>query len=366
MAVLLGMHGCVCRLVLIEDVTLNVRPLPGKSFASSSVSSVGERCFLDAPFLQVSYSHAMAGPVVTDESKLGALGVRIVEAIVHDQLRHLFRPRERRDLGIDGEIELVDEVDEKRRGSGRLIALQIKCGESFFREQDEDDLIFRGEPKHLNYWSDFSLPVLIVLCHPVTREAYWAEFNPAAVTVLESGWKIRIPLRNRLVTADRAIQEIARRNHITDLIDLAAQSWVHASHAERVEFCGIYHMPRDYHWYQHLVRIGEETMMLHWLYARYGRFEIQEVRDALRYLPNNRVYASKLILCFVAETIEPLRLNKEIRNLVSKEAAVEVRLLLFRRQGGFIGALDGDGNVVVEYYAGAPVHRENANGEWIG
>lgn len=308
----------------------------------------------------------MAGPIVTDESELGALGVRIVDAIIHDELRHLFRPRERRDLGIDGEIELVDEDDEKRRGSGRLIAMQIKCGESYFREREEDAFIFRGEPKHLNYWSDFSLPVLVVICHPVTREAYWAEFSPAAVSVLESGWKMRIPQRNRLATAGHEIQEIARRNHLIELIDLAVQGWVHASHVERVEFCGIYQMPRDYHWYRHLVRIGEETMMLHWLYARYGRFEVQEVRDAIRYLPQNLVYAPKLILCFVAETVEPLRLDKKIHALISREGAVEVRRLLFKRGEALVGAIDGDGNVEVEYYEGKPVHRENADGQWIG
>jgi hypothetical protein len=308
----------------------------------------------------------MAGPIITNESELGALGVRIVDAIVHDQLHHLFRPRERRDLGIDGEIELVDEDDEKRRGSGRLIAVQIKCGESFFRERDGDAFIFRGEPKHLSYWTDFSLPVLIVICHPVTKEAYWAEFSPAAVSVLVSGWKIRIPLRNRLVTANLEFQEIARRNHMVELIDLAVQGWVHASHAERVEFCGMYQMPRDYHRYKHLVKIGEETMMLHWLYARYGRFEMQEVYDVIRYLPNYLVYAPKLILCLVAEAVEPLHLDKQIRTLVSKEAAVEVRLLLFKRDDALVGAIDDDGNVEVEYYAGRPVHRENANGQWIG
>lgn len=308
----------------------------------------------------------MARPIVTNASELGALGVRIVEAIVHDELGHLFRPRERRDLGIDGEIELVDEDDGERRGSGRLVALQIKCGESYFRERDEDSFVFRGEPKHLEYWSDFSLPVLVVICHPVTREAYWAEFNPGAVSVLESGWKMRIPFLNRLATAAHEIKDIARRNHLFEVIDLAVRSWVHASHAERVEFCGIYQMPRDYHWYQHLVRIGEETVMLHWLYARYGRFEMQEVREAIRYLPGNLVYAPKLVLCFVAEAAKPLQLEKQIYALISREAAVEVRRLLFKRGEALVGAIDGDGNVEIEYYGGKPVQRENADGQWIG
>jgi len=35
------------------------------------------------------------------------------------------------DLGIDAQIELVNP---ERRGTGRLIGAQIKCGESFFKE----------------------------------------------------------------------------------------------------------------------------------------------------------------------------------------------------------------------------------------
>lgn len=88
----------------------------------------------------------MARPVVTETSETGAKGVRIVDAIVHDELRWLFRPRERRDLGIDGEIELVDKQDEKRRGTGRLIAVQIKCGESFFSEEDDMPTYFAEMP----------------------------------------------------------------------------------------------------------------------------------------------------------------------------------------------------------------------------
>lgn len=308
----------------------------------------------------------MARPIVSDESELGALGVRIVDGIVHDELHYIFRARERRDLGIDGEIELVDEQDEKRRGTGRLVAVQIKCGESFFREVDDDSFIYRGELKHLEYWSDFSLPVLVVICHPVTREAYWAEFNPGAVTVLEAGWKMRIPTRKRLATSGYDLEQIARRNHLLEVIDLAVQGWFHAAHAQRVEFCGMFQMPRDYHWYRHLIKIGDDTVMVHWLYARYGQFEVQEVCDAIRHLPGNLMYSSKLMLCFVADSVETLRLDAEIQALVSGEAGVETRLLLFKRSDSIAGEVDADGNVDVEYYAGKSVYRENAKGDWLG
>jgi hypothetical protein len=307
----------------------------------------------------------MVRPIVTENSELGALGVRIVDGIVHDKLHYIFRPRERLDLGIDGEIEIVDEQDDKRRGTGRLIAVQIKCGESYFQEGDDDAYVYRGERKHLEYWSDFSLPVLVMLCHPKTREAYWAEFSPGAATILDSGWKMRIPKQNRLAAAALHLDQIARRNHLFNVIELAVRGWVHAVHAERVEFCGYFEMPRDYGGYRDLMKVGDETVMLHWLYARYGSFEAQEVREALEALPGNLMYSPKLMLCFVAETVESLRLAPDITTLISSEPAVEVRRLLFKRGEAVIGEVDAEDNIDLEYYAGKPVYRENAQGRWI-
>ncbi len=307
----------------------------------------------------------MARPVVTDESELGAMGVRIVDTIVHERLRHLFRPRERRDLGVDGEIEIVDVQNEKRRGTGRLIAVQIKCGLSFFDEIDGEAYIYRSESKHLEYWSDFSLPVLIVICHPETREAYWTEFSSLAAERLEKGWKIRIPMRNRLADAGYELEKIARRNHLDNLLDLAVQAWVHARHAERVEFCGIFQMPRDYHWYHHLMTVGSESVMLHWLYARYGRFELKEMRDVVRYLPGNRAYGSKLMLCLVSESADAFQLDAEAEEVLASEDGIEVVRLVYRRDWSSVGELEADGNISVEYYGGEPVYRESLSGHWV-
>lgn len=308
----------------------------------------------------------MPRPLVSDESELGAMGVRIVDATVHDTLNHLFRPRERRDLGIDGEIELVDETDDKRRGTGRLIAVQIKCGLSFFNETDGDAYVYRGDIKHLEYWSDFSLPVVIVICHPVTREAYWTEFSHVAAERLDKGWKIRIPKRNRLRKAAFELERIARRNHVDEVLDLAVRAWVHARHAERVEFCGIFEMPRDYHWFHHLVQIGDDQVMVHWLHARYGRFELDEISDVLRYLPMNRTYGSRLLLCLVGETAESFSLTADAIQMLSTTDGLELVKLIYRKDWNQVGEYEADGNLSLEYREGKPVYRENLAGDWIG
>jgi len=307
----------------------------------------------------------MARPVVTETSELGARGVRIVDAVVHEELCWLFRPRERRDLGIDGEIELVDNQDEKRRGTGRLIAVQIKCGESFFSEEDEDAYVFRGDPKHLEYWADFSLPVLIVICHPVTRAAYWVEFDPGVVVRLKKGWKILIPKRNRLENSIWELDRIARRNRMDDVIDLSIQAWLHTRHTERVEFCGIFALPRDFGWFQHLLDIGEETVMLHWLYARYGHFEITELKKVLQHLPENQVYAKTLHLCLVAETPDAFALGDEWKAVLDTQPDVRVSRLLFDRSWPRVGELGSDGLVTLEYDRGEPLYRQSPNGDWV-
>lgn len=307
----------------------------------------------------------MARPEVTDESELGAMGVRIVDATVHDSLHHLFRAREKRDLGIDGEIELVDKSDDTRRGTGRLIAVQIKCGLSFFKEKDGDAYVYRGESKHLEYWSDFSLPVVIIICHPDTREAYWTEFSHAAAERLDKGWKIRIPKHNRLQDASFELDQIARRNHVDAVLDLSVRDWMHARHPERVEFCGIFEMPRDYHWYHHLAKIGDELFMVHWLHARYGRFEINEIRDVVRYLPGNRAYASRLILCLVGESAESFNLTAEASQTLSGAEGLDLVKLIYRKDSHSVGEYESDGNLTLEYRDGEPVYRETLTGEWI-
>ena len=55
------------------------------------------------------------------------------------------------DYGIDYHIE---PISENGTVLGRLIALQIKSGESWFREWSEEEgwWVFRSDRRHLGYW----------------------------------------------------------------------------------------------------------------------------------------------------------------------------------------------------------------------
>jgi len=71
-------------------------------------------------------------PSYGERDYLGDKGVRLVDQLISDNLRWIFRDLRKIDLGIDGQIELVDE---EKRGTGRLIA--INPGEFLGRREVE-------------------------------------------------------------------------------------------------------------------------------------------------------------------------------------------------------------------------------------
>lgn len=123
-------------------------------------------------------------------SRTGNKGVRIVESIVHDELYWVFREQEgQKDFGIDAHIELMD----GDKVLGRMFAAQIKCGKSYFKSKNEDGFVYRGEPKHLNYFINYSTPVIVILCDPLTKKCYWREVDARDTDETETGWEITVP-----------------------------------------------------------------------------------------------------------------------------------------------------------------------------
>lgn len=126
------------------------------------------------------------------------------------KLKMIFREQPTDDYGIDGQIETL----ENGYATGKLIAVQIKSGESFFKETTENHIVFRGEKKHYNYWINHSLPVIIVLYNPADELCYWQIVNADTATLTEKNWKINIPKNNILRDAQNKLLKIA--NNQTD------------------------------------------------------------------------------------------------------------------------------------------------------
>lgn len=132
------------------------------------------------------------------------IGVVTAEKIIN-QMGLIFREQPTDDYGIDAQIETIEDG----YATGKLIAVQIKAGKSFFREITSDSIIYRGERKHYDYWLNHSLPVIIVLYNPTNDKCYWNVVNSNTATLTKEKWKIEIPLSNLLEDAKSQLLELA-------------------------------------------------------------------------------------------------------------------------------------------------------------
>lgn len=122
----------------------------------------------------------------------------------------LFREQPFEDYGIDAHIEVVDD----ETVLGRLVALQIKTGRSYFDSPaDEGGWWFRDKAAHFEYWLDFSIPVIVVLVDLDSGLCFWQLVTELTVKKSDGGqWKLRIPDTQLLDgSAVQALRDVAER-----------------------------------------------------------------------------------------------------------------------------------------------------------
>ncbi|MFB8419497.1 DUF4365 domain-containing protein [Streptomyces albidoflavus] len=123
-------------------------------------------------------------------AEIGSIGVTHTQLAIQTELGWLFREQPIEDFGIDAHVEVVD----SEQVSGRLLALQIKSGLSWFREQSPDGWWFRPDVKHVQYWTNHSLPVTVILYHPERKRCYWQLVSHETLTkTSRGGWKLLVP-----------------------------------------------------------------------------------------------------------------------------------------------------------------------------
>ena len=94
-------------------------------------------------------------PQRNKSAKIGRSGISILNSIVEDQLGWLLRwSHQEDDFGIDAFIDLISE---KGHVTGKSIALQVKTGQSYFRNHNKFGWKYFGEMRHPNY-------TLIMIC----------------------------------------------------------------------------------------------------------------------------------------------------------------------------------------------------------
>ena len=122
-------------------------------------------------------------------AKIASLGVTQTKLAI-EKLDWLFREQPTEDYGIDAQIEVVEgDVVE-----GKLIALQIKSGMSWFKDPTSGGWWYWPDAGHVKYWLNHSLPVVIVLFHPQTGHCHWQLVTRETLVETSSGgWKLLVP-----------------------------------------------------------------------------------------------------------------------------------------------------------------------------
>lgn len=120
----------------------------------------------------------------TDRAGIHAVG------LIFTRLDWIFREQPTSDYGIDGQAE---KRNPDGKAGGKLIALQIKSGSSYFRARG-DGYVYYGEARHREYWTNYSLPVFLILHNPITNITLWQRIEEHLIEEGENGgWAIGIP-----------------------------------------------------------------------------------------------------------------------------------------------------------------------------
>jgi tetratricopeptide (TPR) repeat protein len=138
-----------------------------------------------------------------------------VKAVEEASLRAdwFFREQPITDQGIDAHIEKFELVKGKRGdhevGTGRLIALQIKGGQSYFSRPSANGWWFSFKARKAKLWLGHALPVLVVLVDLDSGELYWQRVSAATVIKTGKNYKIEVPRSQTVATASAEWLEIA-------------------------------------------------------------------------------------------------------------------------------------------------------------
>ncbi len=135
-------------------------------------------------------------PHYKKSKKIGKLGVSILESIVEDELNWFFRENhQENDFGIDAYIDIIND---NGHITGKSIAIQIKSGESYFKNKTEFGWKYYGELKHLNYYLNHDLPVVLILVDVEIKVAYWVLCEVNQIDKTGTKWSITVPFNQIL------------------------------------------------------------------------------------------------------------------------------------------------------------------------
>jgi hypothetical protein len=300
-------------------------------------------------------------PEYSEDAELGDRGRRLVEGVVRDDLRWIFREIPKDDLGIDGYVEILRD---NRKSQGRLFAVQIKTGPSYLAERDEVGFVYRGALQHLNYWMEHSLPVLIVFCDPSTKTCYWEHIAAPNVSRTPKGWKITVP-QAKILSVDHkaALKKLTEPPQPIDFIPLGLYKLL----IEKFQYMVIaqdLEVPRDFRGFDYIGYLTDEFVIITYIFKPQGvLFSSQDIDDILKrrdecargcgwdlHPPSPRI-----LLFLVAETVEQLKLTEELKAYIATKPEITFyRLECSFSYGIYLSELDDQDQLIDAYERDLP------------
>jgi len=159
----------------------------------------------------------MESPKQNRANKIGRKGVAILNSIIEVRLDWIFRiNHQENDFGIDAFIDIISEDGQL---TGKSIALQIKSGQSYFRKKTDFGWKYNGENRHLNYYLNHDIPVILLIIDVDSEKAFWALCDAQQTEKIDGGWSITIPFSNELTANSKKELE----EYISPTIDYVSQ-----------------------------------------------------------------------------------------------------------------------------------------------
>ncbi|WP_408097576.1 DUF4365 domain-containing protein [Peredibacter sp. HCB2-198] len=268
-------------------------------------------------------------------------GVNLVEGIILRKIKWIFRRQLENDLGIDAQIEVKNDLNE---GTGRLIALQIKAGQHYLKHETPDGFTYYGEVKHLNYWLNHSLPVLVVLCDLDNDCAYWVQVTRLNVSKNKEGWSVLVPKKNLLqANCSKEFLEISSSPTDADIVKLLLPTYLSERYntysAEgRIDICPLMHEPRDFMYFDHLATLKDETLFICHHFNIFQDFSIERLNEFLRWREINRTTdltdngLQSLFIYLISTNEKDLKLSNKIVKALKKCKKVTLFKLIYSRR----------------------------------
>lgn len=103
-------------------------------------------------------------------AKQGRAGVIAVEQACN-RLDLIWRNLLEEDVGVDGTIEIAI----GNFPTGKIVGAQIKSGKSYIRSETDDSFKFYPDKDDIEYWRALSIPLFLLVHHPVNDNIYWVD-----------------------------------------------------------------------------------------------------------------------------------------------------------------------------------------------